>query len=56
MKHLVLTIHPGWVRYTMGTSSGSHPIGDDLPIQTVRYLIHIIQPDSYEILQHNPNL
>lgn len=53
MKHLVLTLHEGWVSYTMGVSSGSHPIGDDLPIQTVNYLITIIKPDSYEILYHN---
>jgi hypothetical protein len=51
MKHLVLTIHTGWVAYTMGVSSGSHPIGDDLPIQVVEYLIKIIKPTSYEIIQ-----
>jgi hypothetical protein len=53
MKHLVLTIHSGWVAYTMGESSGSHPIGDDLPAQTVNYLLAIIKPDSYEIINHN---
>ena len=53
MKHLVLTIHSGWVAYTMGVSSGSHPIGDDLPIQVVNYLIKIIKPDSHEIINHN---
>ena len=49
MKHLVCTIHEGWVRYTMGESSGMHPIGDDLPMQVVTYLVRVINPDSYEI-------
>ena len=49
MKHLVLTIHEGWVKYTMGVSSGMHPIGDDLPSQTIDYLIRIINPDSHEV-------
>jgi hypothetical protein len=37
----------------MGVSSGSHPIGDDAPMHTVRYLIRIIKPDTYEVLKHN---
>ena len=37
----------------MGKSSGMHPIGDDLPMQVVNYLIRIIQHDSYEIIHHN---
>jgi hypothetical protein len=53
MKHLVLTIHSGWVRYTMGVSSGSHPIGDDLPSQVIAYLIRTIKPDTHEIIHHN---
>jgi hypothetical protein len=53
MKHLVLTIHNGWVCYTMDESSGSHPIGDDVPVQVVRYLISIIKPDTYEVIEHN---
>jgi hypothetical protein len=53
MKHLVLTIHSGWVSYTMGVATGSHPIGDDAPDQVVRYLIGIIHPDTYEVINHN---
>jgi hypothetical protein len=37
----------------MGVSSGSHPIGDDLPMHVVAYLIEIINPDSHEIIHHN---
>jgi hypothetical protein len=53
MKHLVLTIHSGWVSYTMGVSSGAHPIGDDEPMLVVNYLIQLINPDSHEVINHN---
>jgi hypothetical protein len=37
----------------MGVATGSHPIGDDAPMQVVRYLIGIINPDTYEVIKHN---
>ena len=52
MRHLVLTIHCGWVTYTMGVSTGAHPIGDDAPDQVVHYLIGIINPDTYEVINN----
>jgi len=50
MKHLVLIISNGWVSYRMGNQQGSHPIGDDLPKQVCDYLVKMIRPDSYEII------
>ena len=52
MRHLVLTIHSGWVTYTMGVFTGAHPIGDDVPDQVVNYLIGIINPDTYEVINN----
>lgn len=50
MNHLVLNIEDGWVSYRMGQRMGSHPIGDDLPSQVIDYLIRIIRPATYEVL------
>lgn len=49
MKHLILRIDNGWIKYRMGGKQGMHPIGDDLAFETINYLVSIIKPESYEI-------
>jgi hypothetical protein len=49
MKHLILRIDNGWIKYRMGEKQGMHPIGDDLAFETINYLVSIIKPESYEI-------
>lgn len=49
MKHLVLNVNDGWIGYRMGDQMGSHPIGDDDPLQVIAYLVRITRATSHEV-------
>jgi hypothetical protein len=50
MKHLVFTIHNGYISYHMGNQSGSHPLFNQSAGKVIDYLIKIIQPHSHEVI------
>jgi hypothetical protein len=52
MKHLVFTIHNGYISYHMGNNHGSHPILNDSTEKVIDYLLKIIRPHSHEIIAH----
>ena len=52
MKHLVFTIHNGYISYRMDNNIGSHPLFNERPQKVIDYLLKIIQPNSHEIITH----
>lgn len=52
MKHLVFTIHNGYISYRMGSNYGSHLLFNDSTEKVIDYLLKIIEPHSHEIITH----